>query len=111
MINKHDYLKASIIVLAVFLLMAAAIPAFAATQATSPLPTANAFRQLRDFFTGEFAWTVSLISLVVSAGMLAFGGSDFGGVARVFIVIALVLSVVVFANNFYTSMFSGAVIL
>lgn len=110
MTHKHDHLKAWIIIVAVCFFAAAAFPAFAATQATSPLPSSTALRQLRDFFTGEFAWTVSIISLVVSASMLAFGGSEFGGAARTFIFLAIIISFVVFANNLYTSWFAGAVI-
>lgn len=110
MIQKRDYLKISIIVLAAICLLAAALPSFAGTMAATPLPAATALRTLREFFTGDFAFTVSIISLVVSAGMLAFGGADFGGGAKMFIWLAVILSFVTFAANLYTTWFAGAVI-
>lgn len=108
----HRFHKRSLRVLAIFLvclLLMTSFPSFAASVAASPLPMSNPLTQIRNFFTGEFAWTVSTISLVVSGSMLAFG-SDFHGTARTFIVLAVVISAVVFANNLFTSWFSGAVI-
>jgi type IV secretory pathway VirB2 component (pilin) len=109
MTHKHDYLKIAITVLAVIFFTLAALPSFAATTATTPLPMDQPLRTIREFFTGTFAWTVSLVSLVISLAMLAFG-SDFNGTARTFLLAALILSAIVFANNLYTSLFSGAVI-
>jgi type IV secretory pathway VirB2 component (pilin) len=110
MTHKHDYLKDSIIILAVILMVMAAFPSFAGSVASSPLPASTPLQIMRDFFSGTFAWTVSIISMVVSGSMLAFGGADFGGAARSFLVLALVLSFVVFANNTYSTWFAGAVI-
>lgn len=110
MTHKDEQLKFWITVVAVCFFLVAAFPSFAATQATSPLPSSTALKQLREFFTGEFAWTVSIISLVVSASVLAFGQSDFSGAGRTFIWLAIIISFIVFANNLYTSWFAGAVI-
>lgn len=109
MFYKHDYLKTSIIVLAVMVLALAALPSFAASMGSSPLPANQPLQQVRDFFTGTFAWTVSIVSLVVSGSMLAFG-ADFNGTAKTFLLLAIVLSFIVFANNFLSTMFAGAVI-
>jgi type IV secretory pathway VirB2 component (pilin) len=110
MTQKHDYVKDLIIVLAVLCLAMSAFPSFAGSMAATPLPAATALRTLRDFFTGDFAFTVSIISLVVCSAMLAFGGADFGGGAKTFIWLAIILSFVTFAANLYTTWFSGAVI-
>lgn len=107
--HKHDYLKFSIIILAVILFSVAAFPVFASSTGSSPLPMNQPMQQIRDFFTGTFAWTVSIISLVVSGSMLAFG-SDFNGTAKVFILLSVILSAVVFANNLMSTWFAGAVI-
>jgi type IV secretory pathway VirB2 component (pilin) len=84
--------------------------AVAAGMSSSPLPMNTALQTIRDFFTGTFAWTISIVSLVVSIGTLAFGGADFGGGARIFIFLAIILSAVVFANNLMSTWFAGAVI-
>lgn len=105
--NNYPGLLLTILLFVSFALFTDAV--FAASVAQSPLPMSNPLTQIRNFFTGEFAWTVSTISLVVSGSMLAFG-SDFHGAARTFIVLAVVISAVVFANNLFTSWFSGAVI-
>lgn len=106
---KHDF-KALMLVFGIALALAA-FPLFAAGTSSSPLPMNNALQQIRDFFTGTFAWTVSIVALVVSIGALAFGGADFGGTARNFIWLAVILSAIVFANNLMSTWFAGAVIL
>ena len=107
--HKHDS-KALILVCGIVLALAASA-SFAAGTSSSPLPMNNALQQIRDFFTGTFAWTVSIVSLVVSIGALAFGGAEFGGTARTFIWLAVILSAIVFANNLMSTWFAGAVIL
>lgn len=109
MFHKQDPMKLSIIALAVVLFAVASFPSFASSTGSSPLPMNQPLQQLRDFFTGTFAWTVSIISLVVSGSMLAFG-SDFNGYARTFLLLAVVISAIVFANNLLSTWFAGAVI-
>lgn len=106
--QKHDF-KALMLVCGIVLALSA-FPSFAAGTSSSPLPMNNALQQIRDFFTGTFAWTVSIVSLVVSIGALAFGGAEFGGTARTFIWLAVILSAIVFANNLMSTWFAGAVI-
>lgn len=103
-------LKIVVIFIVVLLLVTATFPSFAAGTSSSPLPINTPLQLIRDFFTGPFAWTVSIVSLVVSCGMLAFGGAEFGGTARTFIWLAVILSAIVMANNLMTSWFAGAVI-
>ena len=92
------------VVLAVF-----ADVASAANQGSSILPMNQPLQQFRDFFTGTFAWTVSIIALVISGTTLAFG-ADISGWAKNLILLACVISMIVFANNLLSTAFSGALI-
>lgn len=107
---KGNFPGAALTVLVFLSLAVFADAALAANTGSSILPAANPLQQIRDFFTGSFAWTVSLIAIVISGSVLAFGGSDLGGAAKSLIFLALILSMVVFANNWVSSMFSGALI-
>lgn len=108
---KGNFPLAALVTYLTITLLLFADAALAAGTASSPLPMNNALQQIRDFFTGTFAWTVSIVSLVASIGGLAFGGAEFGGTARTFIWLAIILSAIVFANNLMSTWFAGAVIL
>lgn len=83
--------------------------ASAANLGSSILPMQQPLQQVRDLVTGPFAWTVSIIALIIAGAMLAFGG-DISGWAKTMILLAMALSMIVFANNLLTTWFSGALI-
>ena len=62
-------------------------------------------------FTGPIALTISLLAIVVSGAMLAFGG-EINEFARRMIIIVLVIAMIMLAGNYLTDLFgtSGTVI-
>ncbi len=83
--------------------------AFAAKVGTSTIPTLQALEQIRNFITGPFAYTISVLALVAAGSALAFG-NDIGGFIRTLLYVACVISFIVMAVNFLGALFSGAVI-
>lgn len=107
--NSRNY-PATLFAVLVFLSFAVFVdPALASNTGSSALPMNQPLQQIRDFFTGTFAWTVSIIALVMAGAGLAFG-NDLSGVARTLIFLSLVIAMIVFANNLLATMFAGAVI-
>jgi type IV secretory pathway VirB2 component (pilin) len=101
---------AGYVVLSLLMLVVADAAFAASTSSTSVLPISAPLQVIRDFFTGAFAWTASIICIVVTGSTMAFHGAELSGFGKTMIFLACVLAIVVFANNFLSSAFSGAVI-
>jgi type IV secretory pathway VirB2 component (pilin) len=74
----------------------------AANTSGGGLPFDSWFTKIRTSITGPFAFTVSIVGLVVAGATLIFGG-DMNGFMRTLIFLALVLSFVVAAQNTLSS--------
>jgi type IV secretion system protein TrbC len=96
-------------VIIILVLFAEVAVASTASPSGSQLPGVSALQQIRDFITGPFAYTASVLSLVAAGAGLAFGReiSDF---IRTLLYIACVISFIVFSVNFMGTLFSGALI-
>ena len=89
-----------------------AIPdlASAATGGGSGLPWETPLETLRDSITGPVAYTISLLGVVVAGAALVFGG-EINDFVRRMIMLVLVISLIIFAANFLSTLFNtGAVI-
>ena len=80
-----------------FFLLLVTHPSLAAT-AGGGLPFDSWFTKIQKSVTGPFAYTVSIIGIVVAGTTLILGG-DLNGFMRIFIFIVLVLSFLVAAQN------------
>jgi len=78
-----------------FLLME---PTFAAATAGGGLPFDGWLTKIQNSITGPFAFTVSVVSLVVAGASLIFGG-DLSGFMKTAITIVLILSFVIAGQN------------
>ena len=101
--------------LAGFLFLSLALFAgFASASTASPggssVPGVSALQQIRDFVTGPYAYTASVLSFVAAGAGLLFGGNDMGAFVRTLLYLACVVSLIVFATNFMSTVFSGALI-
>jgi type IV secretory pathway VirB2 component (pilin) len=82
----------------------------AATGAGGALPYEPWLVSLRNSVTGPVAFALSIIGIVVSGGVLIFGG-DLNGFFRTFFFIVLVMALLVGAQNMMQTLFGqGAVI-
>lgn len=70
----------------------------AANTSGGGLPFDSWFSKIRMSITGPFAFTVSIVGMVVAGATLIFGG-DLNGFMRILIFLVLVLSFVVAAQN------------
>lgn len=88
------------------LLLLAFIPesAFASEGAGGGLPYEGWLTQLRNSVTGPLAFTLAIIGIVVAGGMLVMGG-DLSGFFRALILLILVISLLVGAQNMMSSFF------
>ncbi len=90
-----------LVVISLFVLFFTDI-ASAANTTGGGLPFDSWFTKIRTSITGPFAFTVSIVGLVVAGATLIFGG-DMNGFMRTLIFLALVLSFVVAAQNTLSS--------
>jgi type IV secretory pathway VirB2 component (pilin) len=82
----------------------------AATGGGSGLPWETPLQTLRDSITGPVAYTISLLGVVVAGAALVFGG-EINDFVRRMIMLVLVISLIIFAANFLSTLFNtGAVI-
>jgi type IV secretory pathway VirB2 component (pilin) len=82
----------------------------AATGAGGALPYEPWLLSLRNSVTGPVAFALSIVGIVVSGGVLIFGG-DLNGFFRTFFFIVLVMALLVGAQNMMQTLFGqGAVI-
>ena len=78
--------------------------AFASEGSGGGLPYESWLGKLRDSLTGPFAFTVSIIGIVVAGSVLIFGG-DMNGFFRTLVFIVLVMALIVGVNNMMASFF------
>jgi type IV secretory pathway VirB2 component (pilin) len=84
--------------------------ALAATSGGSGLPWETPLETLHDSITGPVAYTISLLGVVVAGAALVFGG-EINDFVRRMIMLVLVISLIIFAANFLSTLFNtGAVI-
>jgi type IV secretion system protein VirB2 len=82
----------------------------AATGAGGALPYEPWLLSLRNSVTGPVAFALSIVGIVVSGGVLIFGG-DINGFFRTFFFIVLVMALLIGAQNMMQTLFGqGAVI-
>ena len=72
-----------------------------------PMPYVAWLDNLRASTSGPVAYTLSLIGIIVSGGILIFGG-DLNGFFRTFIFIVLVTALIVAADNTLRTLQAGA---
>lgn len=92
------------------LLGAMAAPEALAGTATG-LPWENPLQTFRNSITGPVAFSVSLVGIVVAGGVLIWGG-EINEFARRSVMLAMVIALMVAANNVLTVLFgvAGAVV-
>jgi type IV secretion system protein VirB2 len=84
--------------------------ASASTGGGSGLPWETPLQTLRNSITGPVAYTISLLGVVVAGAALVFGG-EINDFVRRMIMLVLVISLIIFAANFLSTLFNtGAVI-
>ena len=92
------------------LLLVFAPTIFAADTNTNSLPYEEWLKTIQKSLTGPVAFSVSLIGMVSAGASLIFMGGEMGKFMRTMIYLALVMTLLVGANNLMTSLFNGAVI-
>ena len=92
------------------LLLVFAPTIFAADTNTNSLPYEDWLKTIQKSLTGPVAFSVSLIGMVSAGASLIFMGGEMGKFMRTMIYIALVMTLLVGANNLMTSLFNGALI-
>ena len=92
------------------LLLVFAPTIFAADTTTNSLPYEDWLKTIQKSLTGPVAFSVSLIGMVSAGASLIFMGGEMGRFMRTMIYLALVMTLLVGANNLMTSLFNGAVI-
>lgn len=93
--------------IAIILLLVLITPhsAWAAVGSGGSLPYENWLTTLRTSVTGPVAFSLSIIGIVISGGILIFGG-DLNGFFRTLIFIVLVMALLVGAQNMMSGLFS-----
>lgn len=93
-----------LLLLAVALLVVFAPHAMASEGQGGGLPYEGPLTQLRYSVTGPFAFTLSILGIVLAGAALIFGG-DLNGFFRAMVLVILVVSIIVGANNMLASFF------
>jgi len=98
-----------VLFLAILVLSASYLPeVFASTAGgAKPMPYVAWLDNLRASTSGPVAYTLSLIGIIVSGGILIFGG-DLNGFFRTLIFIVLVTALIVAADNTLRTLQAGA---
>ncbi|TWA81529.1 type IV secretion system protein VirB2 [Azospirillum brasilense] len=78
--------------------------ALASVGTGGSLPYETWLESLRNSVTGPVAFTVSIIGIIIAGSVLIFGG-DLNGFFRTLVFIILVMSLLVGAQNFMTTVF------
>lgn len=82
----------------------------AGSTSGSDMPWDSALSTLQESLTGPFAYIVSLIGIVASAGMLVFGG-EISGFLKSMLYVVLVVAVLIGANAFMTNVMGFSALL
>lgn len=90
-----------VLAMAVFLLPDTAL---ASVGTGGSLPYESWLTSLRNSVTGPVAFTVSIVGIIIAGSVLIFGG-DLNGFFRTLVFIVLVMSLLVGAQNFMTTVF------
>jgi type IV secretion system protein TrbC len=100
-----------ILIVAVAVLSVSFLPDVLASTAggAKPMPYVAWLDNLRASTSGPVAYTLSLIGIIVSGGILIFGG-DLNGFFRTLIFIVLVTALIVAADNTLRTLQAGAII-
>jgi type IV secretion system protein TrbC len=105
-----QWINVKVVVLFVLLVISASYlqDAFASTAGgAKPMPYVAWLDNLRASTSGPVAYTLSLIGIIVSGGILIFGG-DLNGFFRTLIFIVLVTALIVAADNTLRTLQAGA---
>lgn len=107
MYSKNTNYKLMIIIIAI--ITALYLPDVLASTAagSNAMPYVNWLNNLRASTAGPVAYTLSLVGIIVSGGMLIFGG-DLNGFFRTLIFIVLVTALIVAADNTLKTLQAGA---
>lgn len=87
-----------------------AVMVMAGNTSGSDMPWDDALSTLQESLTGPFAYIVSLIGIVASAGMLVFGG-EISGFLKSMLYVVLVVAVLIGANAFMTNVMGASALL
>lgn len=98
-----------VISLVVFVVLLFAGSAFAAPTGTA-LPWEGPLTTVQQSITGPVAIAIALIAIAVAGAMLIFGG-EINNFARTGVYIALVLGLLVVANNVLTSLYGTSTVI
>ena len=93
-------------VLLAFIFCACIQAAFANTGGDS-LPWTSALNTLRESISGPVAFTISIVAIIACGGMLVFGGSEISQFMKSAIYLALVIALIVGANNLLSTLFDA----
>lgn len=91
--------------IALLLVLLTPYSAWAAVGTGGSLPYESWLTSLRDSVTGPVAFSLSIIGIIISGGILIFGG-DLNGFFRTMIFVVLVMALLVGAQNLMSGLFS-----
>ena len=74
------------------------------------MPWNSAISNLRESITGPVAFAIALLGIVSCGAMLMFG-AEISGVLKSVIILVLVVSIIVGANNMMTSFFGASAVI
>ncbi|MBY0239453.1 MAG: conjugal transfer system pilin TrbC [Burkholderiaceae bacterium] len=102
-VNRHVMPLLTAIIL--LLVMLTPHSAWAAVGAGGSLPYETWLTSLRNSVTGPVAFSLSIIGIIISGGILIFGG-DLNGFFRTMIFVVLVMALLVGAQNLMSGLFT-----
>jgi type IV secretion system protein VirB2 len=106
-LRRHAPLLVWALYLSIMLLMPHLAHASTSDSSSGSLPWESPLKSLRESFSGPVAYALAIIGIVVTGGMLIWGG-EINEFARRGIMLVLVVSFIVLANSVLTSLFSSA---
>ena len=89
------------------LMFCACIQAAFANTGGDSLPWTSALNTLRESISGPVAFTISIVAIIACGGMLVFGGSEISQFMKSAIYLALVIALIVGANNLLSTLFDA----
>jgi type IV secretory pathway VirB2 component (pilin) len=100
--QRMHFMLAALLLLTIFMLMPQ--QAHAAAGAGGGMPWEGPLDQLRASVTGPYAFVLSLLGIVIGASILLFG-SDLNGFFRFIVLLVLIISVLIAAQNWLAGTF------